>query len=94
MLLKQGHRHIYVSRTFAIRHGLVSPKVCGAILDREFGADEQTQIGVGGYSGLQILGNVPITVGSVTGIHTVMLSEEPHFDVILGRSWIEKMNIK
>lgn len=23
-----------------------------------------------------------------------MLSEEPHFDVILGRAWIEKMNIK
>jgi hypothetical protein len=54
----------------------------------------QQTLGVGGYSGLQILGNVPITVGSRTGIHTVMLSEEPHFDVILGRAWIEKMNIK
>jgi uncharacterized membrane protein len=57
-------------------------------------ADSQAQVGVGGYSGLQILGNVPITVGSRTGIHTVMLSEEPHFDIILGRAWIEKMNIK
>lgn len=29
MLLKAGHRHIYLSRVFAIRHGLIPKKVCG-----------------------------------------------------------------
>jgi hypothetical protein len=49
---------------------------------------------MGGYTGLKILGNVPITVGSRTAVHNVMLSEEQHFDVVLGRQWVEKMVIK
>lgn len=79
MLLKPGHRNIYLSRVFAVRHGLVPKK--------------QTP-GTGAYTGLKPLGNVPITVGSRTANHNVMMSEEQHFDVVLGRSWVEKMNIK
>lgn len=79
MLLKQGYRGVYVSRSFAVRHGLISRK---------------ERPGFGGYGGLVMLGNVPITVGEKTALHPVMLSEEQHFDVVLGRSWIEKMNIK
>jgi hypothetical protein len=79
MLLKAGYRNIYLSRAFAVRHGLLSKK---------------HGPGMGGYTGLKILGNVPITVGSRTAVHNVMLSEEQHFDVVLGRQWVEKMVIK
>ncbi|RXK40729.1 hypothetical protein M231_01981 [Tremella mesenterica] len=79
MLLKSGYRHVYVSRSFAIRAGLV---------DRKYGT------GFGGYSGLRMLGQVPITVGGKTASHVAMISEEQHFEVILGRSWMERMGVK
>jgi hypothetical protein len=47
-----------------------------------------------GYTGLVNLGSWAIKVGSKTQSHTVMLSEEIHFDVILGRTWMEKMGVK
>jgi len=47
-----------------------------------------------GYTGLKILGNISITVGSKTGTHLAMISEEEHFDVVLGRVWLEKSGIK
>ncbi|WVQ85113.1 hypothetical protein IAT38_007278 [Cryptococcus sp. DSM 104549] len=78
MLLKSGYRHVYVSRDFAIRAKLVPKKFA-------LGA---------GYTGLRSIGQIPITVGSRTALHTAYISEEPHFDVILGRAWIEKMAIK
>ncbi|KAJ9119035.1 hypothetical protein QFC22_003525 [Naganishia vaughanmartiniae] len=79
MLLKQGYRHVYVSRPFALKHGLI-PKNSG--------------MGTYGYAGLVNLGPLPITVGSKTAMHPVMLSEETNFDCVLGRSWMEKMGIK
>ncbi|GHJ88974.1 hypothetical protein NliqN6_5376 [Naganishia liquefaciens] len=79
MLLKQGYRHVYVSRPFALKHGLI-PKTSG--------------MGTYGYAGLVNLGSIPITVGSKTASHPVMLSEETNFDCVLGRSWMEKMGIK
>lgn len=33
-------------------------------------------------------------VGKKQGNFTVMLSEESHFDVILGRSWMEKQGVQ
>lgn len=30
MLLKQGYRHVYVSRPFALKHGLIPKSVSGA----------------------------------------------------------------
>jgi hypothetical protein len=47
-----------------------------------------------GYTGLVNLGSWAIKVGSKTQSHAVMLSEEIHFDVILGSSWMEKMRVK
>nr|ODN85427.1 hypothetical protein L203_05043 [Cryptococcus depauperatus CBS 7841] len=47
-----------------------------------------------GYSGLLSISSIPITVGSRTTLHPTYLSEEPHFDVVLGRDWVEKMGIK
>ncbi|ODN75599.1 hypothetical protein L202_06718 [Cryptococcus amylolentus CBS 6039] len=78
MLLKAGYRHVYVSREFAIRHKLVPKK---------FGT-------TGGYAGIRTIGQIPITVGSRTALHAAYLTEEKHFDVVLGRSWMEKMGVK
>jgi len=79
MLLRKGHRHVYLSRAFALQHGFIP-------------AD--TAPGHYGYTGLVQIGKWPITVGKTTTIHDVYLSEEAHFDVILGRSFMEKRGIK
>jgi hypothetical protein len=51
-------------------------------------------MGSKGYTGLKVLGNISITVGSKTGTHLAMISEEEHFDVVLGRVWLEMTGIK
>lgn len=51
-------------------------------------------MGSSGYTGLKALGNVSITVGGKTALHPAMISEEHHFDVILGRQWLEKVGVK
>ncbi|KIO21531.1 hypothetical protein M407DRAFT_80274 [Tulasnella calospora MUT 4182] len=79
MLLRKGHRHVYLSRTFALEHGFIP-------------AD--TAPGHYGYTGLVQIGKWPITLGKTTTIHDVYLSEESHFDVILGRSFMERRGIK
>ncbi|KAK4685688.1 hypothetical protein P7C73_g4457, partial [Tremellales sp. Uapishka_1] len=79
MLLKAGYRHVYVSRSFAIANKLVPAKY---------------HMGGSGYAGLKTLGNVSITVGGKTASHPAFINEESHFDVVLGRSWIEKMGVK
>ncbi|THH18478.1 hypothetical protein EW146_g2514 [Bondarzewia mesenterica] len=40
------------------------------------------------------IGKWPITVGHTKTIHSVYLSEESHFDVVLGRSFMERRMIK
>ena len=40
------------------------------------------------------IGKWPITVGKTKTIHAVYLSEESHFDVVLGRSFMEKRQVK
>ncbi|KAI9572049.1 hypothetical protein HD554DRAFT_2185629 [Boletus coccyginus] len=103
MLLKSGHRHVYISRKFALKHGFVP-------------ADAVP--GHYGYGGLVNLGKWPITllpatatppgpeVGASTSSNSqptpkptsvsipVYLSEEPHFDVVLGRSFFERRQIR
>lgn len=100
MLLKAGYSHVYISRKFALRHGLI-PK--------------DSSPGHYGYGGLVNIGTWPITLIPTSpgrngmkpnGKHTpdlvvpkpimldVYLSEEPHFDVVLGRSFIEKRKIQ
>ncbi|KAG8853527.1 hypothetical protein FRB96_008129 [Tulasnella sp. 330] len=79
MLLRKGHRHVYLSRSFAQLHGFV-PK--------------DTAPGHYGYTGLVQIGKWPITLGKTTTTHDVYLSEEAHFDVILGRSFMETRGIK
>lgn len=99
MLLKSGHRHVYISRKFALKHGFIP-------------ADAAP--GHYGYGGLVNLGKWPITLSPATppevGVSTngnaqpppkpktvsipVYLSEEPHFDVVLGRSFFERRQIR
>ena len=40
------------------------------------------------------IGKWPITIGHTKTVHSVFLSEESHFDVALGRSFMEKRMIK
>lgn len=79
MLLKPGYKGVYVSRSFAIKAQLV---------------DRKYSMGSSGYTGLQNLGQVAITVAGRTAHHSAMMSEEAHFDVVLGRQWVERMNVK
>lgn len=79
MLLKNGYRYVYISRKFAMRHGFIP-------------ADAAP--GHYGYGGLVNIGKWPITIGHTKTVHSVFLSEESHFDVVLGRSFMEKRMIK
>lgn len=40
------------------------------------------------------IGTWPVTVGRTRTTHTIYLSEESHFDVVLGRSFFEKRGVK
>ncbi|THH11855.1 hypothetical protein EW145_g403 [Phellinidium pouzarii] len=79
MLLKSGYRHVYISRAFAKKHGFIP-------------ADAKP--GLYGYGGLVNIGTWPVTVGKTKTSHSVFLSEETHFDCILGRSFMELRGIK
>ncbi|OBZ69081.1 hypothetical protein A0H81_10747 [Grifola frondosa] len=79
MLLRNGYRHIYMSRKFAIQNGFIP---------------RDAAPGHYGYGGLVNLGDWPITVGRTRTVHPVYLSEESHFDVVLGRSFMERRQIK
>jgi len=79
MLLKNGYRHVYMSRNFAMKHAFIP---------------RDAAPGHYGYSGLVNIGQWPLTLGRTTTNHTVYLSEETHFDVILGRAFMERRGIK
>ncbi|KAF8758630.1 hypothetical protein RHS01_02429 [Rhizoctonia solani] len=78
MLLKKGYRHVYVSRAFAKRHGFIP---------------RDAVPGLYGFNGLVHIGKWPITLGRTTTQHDVYLSEETHFDVVLGRAFMERRAI-
>ncbi|KAI0748540.1 hypothetical protein C8Q80DRAFT_1172347 [Daedaleopsis nitida] len=79
MLLKNGYRHVYISRKFAIKNGFIP---------------RDAAPGYYGYGGLVNLGKWPVTVGRTRTTHSVYLSEESHFDVVLGRAFVERRQIK
>lgn len=94
MLLKSGYRHVYISRKFAKEHKFIP---------------SDASPGWYGYGGLINIGIWPITLTPTQphGQHPsssnakgrpipmpVYLSEEAHFDVVLGRSFFEKRQIK
>ncbi|WFD05099.1 hypothetical protein MVES1_000425 [Malassezia vespertilionis] len=79
MMFKNGYRHVYVSRSFALDHGFIP-------------AD--TTPGTYGYNGITNLGKWPVQVGSKSVPCTVMLAEDSYFPVILGRSFMEKRGVR
>jgi len=79
MLLKNGYRHVYMSRNFAMSHGFIP---------------RDAAPGHYGYGGLVNIGQWPLTLGRTTTNHAVFLSEETHFDVVLGRAFMERRGIK
>ncbi|WFD36336.1 hypothetical protein MCUN1_003215 [Malassezia cuniculi] len=79
MMLKEGYRHVYVSRSFALDHGFIP---------------RDTTPGTYGYNGITNLGKWPVQVGSKAVSCTVMLAEDSFFPVILGRSFMEKRGVR
>lgn len=79
MMLKEGYRHVYLSRSFALAHGFI-PK--------------DTSPGTYGYNGITNLGKWPVQVGSRAVSCTVMLCEDAYFPVILGRTFMEKRGVR
>jgi hypothetical protein len=105
MLLKNGHRHVYISRRFAMKHafipsdaapghygygGLVSIGTWPITLTGSF--DESASVSVGRSTTASSSARGPKNEKTV--MVTVYLSEEPHFDVVLGRSFFEKRQIR
>jgi len=79
MMMKEGHRHCYMAREFALQHGFI-PKDAAP--------------GFYGFSGITNLGSWPIKVGEKTVELQVMLVENSYFPVILGRSFMEKRRLQ
>lgn len=102
MLLKNGYRHVYISRAFAKRNGFIPDDATPGF----YGYTGLISIGSSSSSSfpsallmLMIIppssvGEWPITLGSTTTRHAVYLSEENHFDVVLGRSFMERRSVK
>ena len=77
--MKSGHRQCYMSRAFAQQHNFI-PKDAAP--------------GFYGFSGITNLGSWPIKVGGKTVEQQVMLVEQAYFPVVLGRSFMEKRQVK
>jgi hypothetical protein len=77
--MKEGHRHCYMAREFALQHGFI-PKDAAP--------------GFYGFSGITNLGSWPIKVGERVVELQVMLVENSYFPVILGRSFMEKRRVQ
>ena len=101
MLLKIGYRHVYISRKFALKHGFIP----GDAVPGLYGYGGLVNLGKwpitltpaaastshGPKVGTSASGK-PSKPKSVS--ITVYLSEEPHFDVVLGRSFFERRQIR
>lgn len=100
MLLKAGYRHVYISRKFAIKHGFIPKDAAPG----HYGYGGLVNIGTwpitltpsssfdahpdaAPQNGAARAAPAPTLIG-------VFLSEEPHFDVVLGRSFFEKRQIR
>lgn len=120
MLLKSGHRHVYISRHFALKHGFIPADAApghygygGLVNIGVWGIQLNTTTDTGDTDGPH---NPHLPIGSRTSTPSVVLtsqskrkskgpdkgtgtqvsvylSEEPHFDVVLGRSFFEARQI-
>ena len=106
MLLKSGYRHVYISRKFAIRHGFIPKDAAPG----HYGYGGLVNIGTWPItltpsSSFNAHPDAPPAPNKKTNgkedpispqptLIVVYLSEEPHFDVVLGRSFFEKRQIR
>ncbi|KAI6046166.1 hypothetical protein EDC04DRAFT_2632340 [Pisolithus marmoratus] len=108
MLLRKGYRHVYMSRKFALKHGFIPAdaapghygygglvnlgkwpitlKITNSSAPHGASSAEPTRLGPTSEG--------PSRLQSKTVSVPVYLSEEPHFDVVLGRSFFECRQIK
>ncbi|KAK7054717.1 hypothetical protein VNI00_003180 [Paramarasmius palmivorus] len=101
MLLKSGYRHVYISRKFALEHGFIPTDAAPG----HYGYSGLVNIGTWPITLTPSISQ-PIPQasnetrskkdkkGPKPTMMTVYLSEEPHFDVVLGRSFFEKRQIR
>jgi len=107
MLLKSGYRHVYISRKFAMRHGFIPSDAApgnygysGLINLGKWPITLKTAEEFADETAAQTTDDTapssshPRHHKSKTVTVSVFLSEEPHFDVVLGRSFFEKRQIK
>ncbi|KAG6839214.1 hypothetical protein C0991_004838 [Blastosporella zonata] len=100
MLLRAGYRHVYISRKFAIKHGFIPKDAAPG----HYGYGGLVNIGTWPITltpslsfnahpevPAQSNGKPPTPQPTMIG---VFLAEEPHFDVVLGRSFFEKRQIR
>lgn len=101
MLLKVGYRHVYISRKFALRHGFIPADAAPG----HYGYGGLVNLGKWPITLLAAATSTPL--GPKVGVSAngkppkpktvsilVYLSEEPHFDVVLGRSFFERRQIR
>ncbi|KAH8924357.1 hypothetical protein BT69DRAFT_1280685 [Atractiella rhizophila] len=79
MMIKPGHRHVYMSRAFAQDHDFIP---------------HDAAPGFYGFSGITNLGSWPIRIGEKSISLQVQLVESAYFPIILGRSFMEKRGVK
>jgi len=103
MLLKSGYRHVYISRKFALKHGFIPADAAPG----HYGYGGLVNLGKWPITLLPTTSTSPgpeVRVSTNGGSQPppkpksvsipVYLSEEPHFDVVLGRSFFERRQIR
>ncbi|KAF8891273.1 hypothetical protein BD779DRAFT_1799167 [Infundibulicybe gibba] len=97
MLLKSGYRHVYVSRKFAMNHGFIPSDAApghygyGGLVN--IGKWPITLTPSASFDAHPPSGKPPLKRATPL-LFSVYLSEEPHFDVVLGRSFFERRQIR
>jgi hypothetical protein len=107
MLLKSGYRHVYISRKFALKHGFIPADAAPGHHGYSGLVNIGTlPITLTPSTITNITTSNPSPTPSQDGTRSrpqakskstmmqVYLSEEPHFDVVLGRSFFERRQIR
>lgn len=107
MLLKSGYRHVYISRKFAAKHGFIPADAApghygygGLVNIGKWPITLNPSSSLDAHedpaapSSWRTQPNGPKARKPNTTFIQVYLSEEPHFDVVLGRSFFERRQIR
>jgi hypothetical protein len=100
MLLKYGYRHVYIFRKFATKHAFIpadampGTMVTAGLSTSGYGPQHSPPIPLRPTNTLQRLAPGSHKRQKKSRLVQVYLSVEPYFDVVLGRSFIEKRQIQ